>query len=127
MLGKFKFAAIILTLGLGLSAGAPDASAAAIGNAKQIVNKVFGRTLTRSIRAGEDMSANQRIRTGRESAADILFVDDTTLFVGELSSIVLDEMVFDNGANQVSGSLELLKGVLRFANRLSGGSDGRRR
>ena len=115
MLGKFKFAAIILTLGLGLSAGAPDASAAAIGNAKQIVNKVFGRTLTRSIRAGEDMSANQRIRTGRESAADILFVDDTTLFVGELSSIVLDEMVFDNGANQVSGSLELLKGVLRFA------------
>lgn len=115
MLGKFKFVAICLALWLGISAGAPDASAAAIGNAKQIVNKVFGRTLTRSIRAGEDMNANQRIRTGRDSAADILFVDDTTLFVGELSSIVLDEMVFDNGASQVTGSLELLKGVLRFA------------
>jgi len=115
MPGKITFAAIFLALALGICAGAPDASAAAIGNAKQIVNKVFGRTLTRSIHAGEDMNAKQRIRTGRDSAADILFVDDTTLFVGELSSIVLDEMVFDSGASQVTGSLELLKGVLRFA------------
>lgn len=115
MLGKTKFVAIFLALGVGISAGAPDASAAAIGNAKQIVNKVFGRTLTRSIRAGEDMNANQRIRTGRDSAANILFIDDTTLFVGELSSLVLDEMVFDSGASKVTGSLELLKGVLRFA------------
>jgi len=112
---KIIFVAICLALGLGFSVGVSDASAAAIGNAKQIVNKVFGRTLTRPIRAGEDMNANQRIRTGRDSAADILFVDHTTLFVGELSYIVLDEMVYDNGASQVSGSLELLKGVLRFA------------
>ncbi len=115
MFKRFKIVAIFLVLALGISVGAPGASAAAIGNAKQIVNKVFGRTLTRSIRAGEDMNANQRIRTGRDSAAAIMFVDDTTLLVGELSSIVLDEMVFDNGANQVTGSLELLKGVLRFA------------
>ena len=88
---------------------------AAIGNAKQIVNKVFGRTLTRTIRAGEAMNANQRIRTGRDSAADILFLDDTTLFVGELTSLVLDELVYDAAAAKVSGSLELLKGILRFA------------
>ena len=109
------FVGLALGIGLGLFAGTGDASAAAIGSAKQIVNKVFGKTLTRTIRAGEEMNANQRIRTGRDSAADILFLDDTTLFIGELTNLVLDEMVYDAGASKVSGSLELLKGVLRFA------------
>ncbi len=109
------FVGLALGIGLGLWADTGGASAAAIGSAKQIVNKVFGRTLTRTIRAGEAMNANQRIRTGRDSAADILFLDDTTLFVGELTSLVLDELVYDAAAAKVSGSLELLKGILRFA------------
>ena len=114
---SLRHLAIAAALGLGLAClpGGDGASAAAIGSAKQIVNKVFGNTLTKTIRAGENMNANQRVRTGRESAADILFVDQSTLFLGELSSVVLDELVYDPKASKVTGSLELLKGLLRFA------------
>ncbi|MEE2760796.1 MAG: peptidylprolyl isomerase [Pseudomonadota bacterium] len=110
---------LLVTIGL----GAEYSTAAAIGSAKKVVNKVFGGSLTRSIRAGEKVNANQRIRTGRDSAADILFVDDTTLFVGELSHIVLDELVYDGNASHVTGSIELMKGILRFASASSGKVD----
>lgn len=55
-----------------------------IGHAKVIVNKVFGKTLSRSIRQGDPVYQNQRIRTGRDSGTDIRFLDQSQLIIGEL-------------------------------------------
>ncbi|NQV55814.1 MAG: peptidylprolyl isomerase [Rhodospirillales bacterium] len=121
--GRFNTPGLILAAALVLGAvpnagvfgGGAANAAGAVGNARRVVNKVFGDTLSKTILPGEKVIENQRLRTGRESAADIRFNDQSTLMLGELSNVVLDQLVYDPRAEKISGSLELLKGMLRFA------------
>ncbi|MAI11278.1 MAG: hypothetical protein CBD27_03325 [Rhodospirillaceae bacterium TMED167] len=86
-----------------------------IGQTKVVVNKVFGKSLSRSIRQGDRVYQNQRIRTGRDSSTDIRFLDESKLIIGELSDVLIDRMIYDANKSEVAGSLRMLKGVLRFA------------
>lgn len=111
-----RFLAAPLVLAVGLLLTAPIGHAASyIGTAKNVVNKVYGKTLSKTIRSGENLVENQRIRTGRDSGTDIRFIDDSKLLVGELSDITLDRMIYNPNKGKVSGALELVKGIVRFA------------
>ncbi len=86
-----------------------------VGQAKVVVNKVFGKSLSKSIRQGDRVYQNQRVRTGRNSSTDIRFLDESKLIIGELSDVRIDRMIYDPNKSEVTGSLRMLKGVLRFA------------
>ena len=92
----------------------PTQGAGQIGAAKLVVNNVYGNSLNRRLKRGEGVQSNQKIRTGVESATNILFMDETTLSLGERSELVLDDLIYDSNRNAVGGVFRFVKGVLRF-------------
>ena len=88
-----------------------------IGHAKTVVNKVFGNSLSKSIRQGDRVFQNQRIRTGRDSSTDIRFLDKSKLFIGAQSHLRLTRIIYDPNKSKVTGSLQMVKGIMRFASK----------
>ena len=58
--------------------------------------------------------ANERVETGVESDTILAFLDQTNLFVGERSSVLLDRFVYDPGSRKGDVSISLMKGAFRF-------------
>lgn len=85
-----------------------------IGNAITIINQVEGVTAagTQPLATGSEIYSNELVRTGGQSMAQLLFVDNTNLSVGPVSTIRLDKFVYDpNGAK---GNVVLRAGVGAF-------------
>jgi len=93
----------------------PVQGAANIGFAKKVTNKVYGMSLSKKVRPGDKLFHNQRIRTSLDSGVDIRFLDASILYVGELSDLTLDNMIYDINKNTGTGALQIVKGVMRFA------------
>ena len=92
----------------------PVQCAADIGFAKNVTNKVYGNSLLKKVRPGDRLFHNQRIRTSLDSGVDIRFLDASVLYVGELSDLTLDNMIFDINKKTATGALQIVKGVMRF-------------
>src|ERR1051326_8803967 len=93
MSGRAKIAGF-LVLGLAfLSAGLATAQQGKIGVAAAVQNQVFGNS--QPLSTGSSVFANERIRTGDASTAQLQFVDETNLAVGPKSEVVLDRFVYD--------------------------------
>lgn len=105
----------VLTVALGCAAAAAPAPDQAIGNADKVVGRVFGEGVMRRMKVGETLIANQRVQTGRESAADLLFLDQSRLVLGAKTRVILDKFVYDPNRNAAEGMVNVLRGVLRFA------------
>ena len=88
----------------------------AIGNAQKIVRTVNGvlQTTTRQLGAADDVFSNERIDTGRQSAARLTFLDGTRLSIGANSNVTLDQFVFDLDPNKSSVAMSIAVGTLRF-------------
>ena len=95
-------------------AAVPPAIALEIGEAAKVVYNVYGDNLNRRMREGETLIQNQRVRTGVDSAAQLVFVDDTKLVIGARSEVTLDEFIYQPDTNLAKGSLELVRGLMRF-------------
>ena len=123
--GKAASAVVALCLGvLALAIPAiPSQGAGQIGAANVVVNNVYGNSLNRRLKSGEGVESEQKIRTGVESATNILFTDETTLSLGERSEVVLDHMVYDPNTNAVGGVVKFVKGALRFVSSSSADRD----
>jgi ferric-dicitrate binding protein FerR (iron transport regulator) len=88
-----------------------------IGVAAAVQNQVFGNA--QPLSNGSSVFANERIRTGDASTAQLLFVDQTNLAVGPKSEVVLDRFVYNpNGKGNVV--IQTGRGVFRF---VSGSQD----
>jgi len=87
-----------------------------IGNAITIKNQVEGVTAagTQPIATGGEVFSNELVRTGGESKAQLLFVDNTNLSVGPLSTIRLDTFVYDPNAPKGNVVLRAGVGAFRF-------------
>ncbi len=85
-----------------------------IGVASAVRNDVSGiqGAAKRPLANGSDVSANERIRTGQQSTAQLLFLDQTTLNVGAQSEVVLDRFVYD--PNRGNGKVVINAGVGAF-------------
>lgn len=92
------------------------AQAAQIGVASAVTNDVqgFEGGRPRALATGSGVFANERVRTGAASAAQLLFVDKTTVSIGPQAELTLDKFIFDpnKGAGQVV--LDTVRGSFRF-------------
>ena len=94
---------------------ASPASAQDVGTAQVIVLNVFGNDINRRMQEGQTRIRDQMVRTGTESAAELVFLDNSQLVIGARSEVTIDRFVFDPDANATKGSFNIVKGVLRFA------------
>ena len=107
LMGLVSFAAVLLST---------NSEAATIGEARETRNQVTGElgTVVRDISIGNDVSADETVRTGENSAALLRFLDDTSLNIGAVSTVVLDSFVYDPNRGVDDAAFSLTKGALRF-------------
>ncbi len=88
----------------------------AIGNAQRVVNLVSGTVAEerRDISVDDPVFQNEGIETGSESAARLLFQDQSALSVGANSRVTLDEFVYDPARGAGDMVISLSVGVFRF-------------
>jgi len=114
----FRRAQIALSLafaGLLLVGGPAFSANPKIGVASAVKNQVEGVGRgTRPLAPGSEVFANERIRTGEASTAQLLFLDKTVLSVGPKAELLLDRFVYDpnRGAGQVV--VNAVQGSFRF-------------
>jgi FecR protein len=58
--------------------------------------------------------ANERVETGVASETNLAFLDQTNLFIGERSTVLLDRFVYDPGSRNGDVAISLMKGAFRF-------------
>lgn len=97
---------------------AADASAqdgGRIGVAAAVKNKVEGSAGgVRQLSTGSSVFAREVVRTGEQSTAQLLFLDETTLSIGPQSEVTLDRFVFDPNRGAGSVVLNATRGAFRF-------------
>ena len=69
---------------------------------------------SRMLSLGQDVLFRETIKTTGEGSAQLAFLDRSTLNVGQNSSLVIDEFVYNPASGTGSMGLSLSKGVLRF-------------
>jgi hypothetical protein len=87
-----------------------------IGVASSVTNDVQGIVggAPKRLAVGSELFANQRVRTGDASAAQLLFLDETSVSVGPKSEITLDRFVFNPSRGAGNVVLSASKGAFRF-------------
>lgn len=101
------------------SVGRPHAQEA-IGVASVVRNEVTRGTADRAVPlgTGENVVRRETVSTGRDSAAKIVFVDQTNLSIGPQARIVLDELVFPGATTRGRAVVNLAEGTFRFVSGL---------
>lgn len=87
-----------------------------IGKTSKVVRQVEGAldANVRELSLQDNVYSNERINTGSDSAARLIFSDQTILSIGADSNVVLDRFVFDADPDKSTVALSMTKGVLRF-------------
>jgi len=90
-----------------------------IGTTIKVVNQVNAqagaKTLNRRLKLGDNVVYRETVTTGKASAVNIRLIDASTLIMGELTEMILDNMVYDPNRGVVEGSIEVLTGIFRFS------------
>jgi ferric-dicitrate binding protein FerR (iron transport regulator) len=104
---------MILALCALVGAGATSARAdAKIGVASAVKNQVEGRAGALAI--GSSVFANERIRTGEASSAQLMFVDKTVVSVGPRAELLLDKYVYNPNRGTGQVVVNAVQGSMRF-------------
>jgi hypothetical protein len=83
-----------------------------IGVASAVTNEVsIG---PRRLSPGNNVHANERVRTGDTGAAQLLFLDETSLNIGPKSDVMLDRYVYNPSRGTGSVVMSTTRGALRF-------------
>ena len=100
----------------GFSTKTPLFGETAVGNASIVVKTVTGtiEDNVQKIQLRDDLYHNELIETFEESAAEVTFLDETTISMGPDSSLVLDEFVYDPDPSNSSFVVTITEGALRF-------------
>jgi hypothetical protein len=90
---------------------------AKIGVASAVKNRVESGIGggARPLSAGSDVFAREVVRTGEQSTAQLLFLDETSLSIGPQSEVTLDRFVYDPKRGAGSVVLNATRGAFRFA------------
>jgi hypothetical protein len=119
MLGKLSFSATLLAGAFLLSLLVIDTATAQsgkVGVASAVKNDVQGIQggAGRALSPGSSVFERETVRTGAESVAQLLFLDQTSLSVGPRSEVVLDQFVYDPSRNTGDVVLSATRGAFRF-------------
>ena len=101
----------------GLALASPAWTADEIGNLKSVTIAAYGalpgEQETR-LYVNDDVYTDQRIKTVSKATAEIRFIDDTELYLGPNSELVLDEFIFNPVDTAGEFAVELGEGLFRF-------------
>jgi hypothetical protein len=94
----------------------PAAAEPKIGVASAARNQVQGIIAggTRTLSAGSEIFSNEVVRTGDDSLAQLLFLDETSLSVGPRSEVKLDRFVYNPERKTGNVVVEASRGAFRF-------------
>ena len=70
-----------------MARGFPAAAAQDVGTAQVIVLNVFGNDINRRMQEGQTLIRDQMVRTWTESAAELVFLDNSQLVIGARSEV----------------------------------------
>lgn len=102
--------------------GAPPAQAQKIGVASSVKNDASaalgGRT--RTLASGASIAAQERIATGADSAAQLVFLDRSTVTLGPNAALTLNKFVYDTNRGAADVAVRATKGAFRFVSGLGG-------
>ncbi len=107
----------VLAVAVLACAAAPEfALADKIGVASSVKNQVqrVSPAPAQQISAGSELIANEHIRTGEASSAQLLFLDETSVSLGAQSDLVLDRFVYNPNRGSGNVVLSTARGALRF-------------
>ena len=95
----------------------PGASETTIGNSSVVVRTVTGTVDEgkRYLSLMDDIYRNELVETYNESAAEITFLDQSTLSLGPDTAVVLDRFVYDPDKTTNEFVVTITEGALRFA------------
>ena len=114
---------VALVVGVGLagvgfaaSMALPAAAATRIGVAAATKNEVEGVQggAARPLSPGSQVFALETVKTGAASAAQLIFLDETSLSIGPKAEITLDRFVFDPNRKTGDVVLSASRGAFRF-------------
>jgi hypothetical protein len=113
--GRWILLALAL-VGLSPLQARPSFAQARIGSAASISNQVEGvsRNIARTLSAGGEVYSNELVRTGEQSTAQLVFLDNTNLSVGPKSSVTLDRFVYDPDHGTGTVVVRATRGIFRF-------------
>lgn len=100
-----------------MASGPAAAQAERIGAAAAVRNQVtgtIGSSQPRALSAGAPIHQNERIETGANSVAQLLFSDQTTLSIGQRSQVTLDRYVYNPDRSAGDVAVTLGSGAMRF-------------
>jgi len=100
----------------GITTESPLFGTPSIGNASIVVKTVTGSLegTVSKLQLQDDIYHNELIETFEESAAELTFLDETTINLGPSASVVLDEFVYDPEPSNSSFVMTVGQGALRF-------------
>jgi hypothetical protein len=95
---------------------APASAATEIGVAAAVKNEVEGIQggAPRRLAPGSQLFELETVKTGVESAAQLIFLDETSLSIGPQAQITLDRFVFDPKRNAGDMVMSASRGAFRF-------------
>lgn len=85
-----------------------------VGNAETISGNVFGKSLGKRLNSGDPIRYLDTVRVGLSSAAALRFVDNTELVMGENSSLLINNLIFNPQPGPAEGVLNVTSGFLRY-------------
>lgn len=105
-----------ITVGTLLFAGSTARAQQRIGEANTIHNQVVRVSLNQSspLSQGGSIYRDETIRTGRDSAARLVFLDQTNLSLGSDSQIKLDKFVYSADDTARAATINIVLGTFRF-------------
>jgi hypothetical protein len=90
------------------------AEAQRIGKTAVAENDVARLPQATPIRVGDDVVRNETIRTGNNSTAKIVLIDDTNVAIGPNSTLTMDRTVFAGPSSYSKAAVRLSVGAFRF-------------
>lgn len=92
-----------------------------VGAVERVRNEVTAKTADQSgmrmLAVSNPLFQNEIVATGANARAELRLTDDTSLVLGEKSTVLLDEFVYDADGSAV---INLTTGAMRFVSSLSG-------
>ena len=108
-------------VGFVLATASPVVAAERIGQtaiSRNVVEQVT--TSPAAIQVGDDVFADEAVRTGGDSAAKFVFSDETNLALGSTSTVKLDRFVYKGETSYLKAAVNFTAGAFRFT---TGGSE----
>lgn len=109
--------AYLLVLAVAVVNAHEAAAGQSIGTAAIVQNTVTGtpeNATAALMRRGDNVFANERVATAKDSKAQLLFVDQSALSIAPESTIVLDKFVYNPETNAGTVILNTVSGAFRF-------------